>query len=164
MGEVKIHYVFYGITQDPETKDYMMNWERGQNMMVQLKRLDNPINIALEFIIEAKNYYKVYGITQEPKTKDYMMVLNEECRKCNINWERGQNMMVQLKRLDNPINIALEFIIEAKNYYKVYGITQEPKTKDYMMVLNEECRKLFVNEIALHNKLDDNYYIIKLME
>ncbi|CAB4423302.1 unnamed protein product [Rhizophagus irregularis] len=37
-----------------------------------------------------------------------------------------------------------------------YGITQNPETKDYMIVLK------FMNEIALHNKVDNNSFIIKL--
>ncbi|CAB4429303.1 unnamed protein product [Rhizophagus irregularis] len=302
-NKVKIDYIFYGITQDPETKDYIMvlgdkckkcnytcytihfqqnfinwtsdnedidkfiqdtqlsthedkkkalewipydkfynikciaenryqanwidgymwdwdsnnqNWTRvSQNMIVELKRLNNIKNITLEFMNEIKIDYVFYGITKDPETKNYMMVLNEKCKRCNDicytirfqqnfinwtsdnddidkfiqdtqcsahydmenvlewisydkfynikcitenkykanwidgnisywhhdnqNWEReDQNMIVELKKLNNPKDIALEFINKVN---KAYGITQNPETKDYMVVLNEKCKE-----------------------
>ncbi|GET02152.1 kinase-like domain-containing protein [Rhizophagus clarus] len=132
--------------------NYSQNWTRGnQNMTVELKRLNNLNNVALEFTDEIKN---LCGITQDPKTKDYMMVLNYKSKMYraiwidgNIsywdnysqNWTRGnQNMTVELKRLNNLNNVALEFTDEIKN---PCGITQDLKTKNYMMVLNYRCKK-----------------------
>uniref|UniRef100_U9UKI6 Uncharacterized protein n=1 Tax=Rhizophagus irregularis (strain DAOM 181602 / DAOM 197198 / MUCL 43194) TaxID=747089 RepID=U9UKI6_RHIID len=57
----------------------------------------------------------------------------------NQDWEReGQNMIVELKRLNNPKNITLEFMDESKIFY---GMTQISETKDYMIVLNNKCKK-----------------------
>ncbi|EXX71396.1 Tpk2p [Rhizophagus irregularis DAOM 197198w] len=192
------------------------DWEReGQNMIVELKRLNNPKNIALEFMDESKIFY---GMTQISETKDYMIVLNNKCKKCNrtyyvkclqqdfkswnsgsininkfiqdiqltahddaekilewipynrfynikyiaenmyeANWidgniifwcnknknwvRKGQNMFVNLRSLNSKI-ITSEFINELTIDYKVYGITQDSKTKTYMMVLgyNEKCK------------------------
>ncbi|GET02555.1 kinase-like domain-containing protein [Rhizophagus clarus] len=55
------------------------------------------------------------------------------------NWKRlDQNMFVTLKRLYNPKNIELEFMNEIN---RPYGITQDPQTKNYIMVLNNKCKK-----------------------
>ncbi|GBC01878.1 hypothetical protein RclHR1_43650001, partial [Rhizophagus clarus] len=51
-------------------------------MVVELKRLNNPKNIASEF---TNKIIKVCGITQDPKTKDYMLViLDDKCKKCDF--------------------------------------------------------------------------------
>ncbi|PKB92637.1 hypothetical protein RhiirA5_368436 [Rhizophagus irregularis] len=49
-------------------------------------------------------------------------------------------MFVVLKSLNNLKNIKTE--IENENYYKPYGITQNPETKNYITVLNNiKCKK-----------------------
>ncbi|PKK60809.1 kinase-like protein [Rhizophagus irregularis] len=59
----------------------------------------------------------------------------------NQNWERyNQNMFVTLKSI-NLNNIKLEVINKINGNYEFYGITQDPKTKNYMMVLSDECEK-----------------------
>ncbi|RIA94518.1 kinase-like domain-containing protein [Glomus cerebriforme] len=80
----------------------------------------------------------------------------------NRNWEREhQHMEVALKSLNNSENVTLEFINEITlhhkligNYYSIlslYGITQEPDTKNYMMVL------YYASHGSLRNYLDANY-------
>ncbi|CAB4446599.1 unnamed protein product [Rhizophagus irregularis] len=61
-NEVKIDRELYGITQDPETKNYMMS-------------LDTPNNLSLEFANEIKIKYEFYGIAQDPETDNFMMNL-----------------------------------------------------------------------------------------
>ncbi|CAB4442367.1 unnamed protein product [Rhizophagus irregularis] len=223
---------FYNINYITETKVYKANWIDGnishwnnknqnlerenQNMIVTLRRLDNPKNITLEFMNEIRINYIFYGITQDLETKYYMMVFNDECKKCNhtcyaihfqqnfVNWTSGnndinkfiqdtqlsahnntqevlewilydrlyniikgrfgkiykadwidgnisswnyinhswkrenQNIIVILKKLDDPKNITLEFMNEISGSY---GITQSPETKNYMIVLNDKCKK-----------------------
>ncbi|PKB92274.1 hypothetical protein RhiirA5_445306, partial [Rhizophagus irregularis] len=54
------------------------------------------------------------------------------------NWIRkGQNMIVILEKLNN----TLEFMNEIKTNYIFYGITQNPESKDYMIILNNKCKK-----------------------
>uniref|UniRef100_U9U3P4 Uncharacterized protein n=1 Tax=Rhizophagus irregularis (strain DAOM 181602 / DAOM 197198 / MUCL 43194) TaxID=747089 RepID=U9U3P4_RHIID len=62
--------------------DYFnQNWDRrNQNMIVELKKLNSPTNITLEYVNKIS---KAYGITQDPETKDYMIVLNVTCKECN---------------------------------------------------------------------------------
>ncbi|RGB21257.1 hypothetical protein C1646_778553 [Rhizophagus diaphanus] len=58
----------------------------------------------------------------------------------NGNWKRNnQNMSVFLRSLNNLKNITTE--IENENYFKPYGITQDPETKNYIIVLNYKCKK-----------------------
>ncbi|CAB5388488.1 unnamed protein product [Rhizophagus irregularis] len=68
-----------------------------------------------------------YGITQNPNTKDYIQ----------------PNTKVALKCLNNSQNFLDEFINEVKAYtnqkidniLKIYGISQNTNTKEYIMVL-----------------------------
>ncbi|GBC40544.2 kinase-like domain-containing protein [Rhizophagus irregularis DAOM 181602=DAOM 197198] len=140
------------------------NWKRfAQNMFVILKSLNDPKNISSEFM-DIIMINRLYGITQDPQTKNYMMILNykyDKCEKCNggfskvykanwidgyikhwdyknQNWVReGQNIFVYLRSLSDPKNIILEF---KNKINRPYGITQDPKTKYYMMVLSDECK------------------------
>ncbi|CAB4431917.1 unnamed protein product [Rhizophagus irregularis] len=58
-------------------------------------------------------------------------------------YKRGPNKEVALKCLNNSQNITDEFLSEVKNYsisndehiLQIYGISQNPNTKDYIMVL-----------------------------
>ncbi|GES87549.1 kinase-like domain-containing protein [Rhizophagus clarus] len=80
----------------------------------------------------------------------------------NKNWERsGQNMIVALKSLNNSKNATSEFVNEIILHHKFkkgngfiiefYGITQDPKTKDYMMVLE------YAEYGSLRNFLDNSF-------
>ncbi|RIA86158.1 kinase-like domain-containing protein [Glomus cerebriforme] len=81
----------------------------------------------------------------------------------NQNWERFcSNQFVALKSLNNSKNITSEFINEITSHHKIieytnigiirlYGITQEPETKNYMMVLE------YAENGSLRNCLDKNY-------
>ncbi|PKB96537.1 hypothetical protein RhiirA5_434662, partial [Rhizophagus irregularis] len=71
-------------------------------------------------------------------------------RKNQIWIRRDQKMIVKLKKLNNPKAITLEFMDEIKIDYVFYGITHDPETKDYMMVLNERCKKCNIVCNAIH--------------
>ncbi|EXX69537.1 Ypk2p [Rhizophagus irregularis DAOM 197198w] len=199
--------------------DENQNWKRyNQNMFVNLKGLNTPENLTLEFINKIKRDHELYGMTQDPK-KNYMIVLNNKCAKCNYicnsiyfqrnfkswtsgnndidkliqdaqlsthenagnalewipydrfynikyiledsfgkeykanwidgyvykwnnnfrNWRRrNKNMFVTLKSLNNPKNVKSVIMNEI---HSSYGITQDPQTKNYMMVLSDKCKK-----------------------
>ncbi|RIA81418.1 kinase-like domain-containing protein [Glomus cerebriforme] len=80
----------------------------------------------------------------------------------NQNWKRPYpNMDVALKSLNNSKNVRLEFINEITSHHKIYdgsyssiirlyGITQDPDTKNYMMVLE------YAENGSLRNYLDTN--------
>uniref|UniRef100_U9SYM9 Protein kinase domain-containing protein n=1 Tax=Rhizophagus irregularis (strain DAOM 181602 / DAOM 197198 / MUCL 43194) TaxID=747089 RepID=U9SYM9_RHIID len=80
----------------------------------------------------------------------------------NQNWKRNNsNMFVALKSLNNSENVTLEFINEIKLHSKIgaytenviiaYGITQDPETKNYMMVLE------YAENGSLRNYLNKSY-------
>ncbi|GBC11196.2 kinase-like domain-containing protein [Rhizophagus irregularis DAOM 181602=DAOM 197198] len=150
----------YGITQDPETKNYMVSLNTPKNITIEI---ENEIN-------------RPYGITQDPKTKNYMIVFNDICEKYTqlsahddaktaLEWipydRNNEDMLVALKSLDNSENITLEFINESMLHNKVeknnnaivgfYGITQDPNTKNYIMVLG------YAKDGSLRNFLDKEY-------
>ncbi|RIA87835.1 kinase-like domain-containing protein [Glomus cerebriforme] len=80
----------------------------------------------------------------------------------NQNWERPfPEKDVALKSLNNSKNVKLEFINEITSHHKIfgdnygtiirlYGITQDPDTKNYMMVL------YYAENGSLRNYLDTN--------
>ncbi|RIA86511.1 kinase-like domain-containing protein [Glomus cerebriforme] len=82
----------------------------------------------------------------------------------NQNWKRDdQSMFVALKSLNNSKNITLEFINEITLHkiieydsilpiIKIYGITQDPITKNYMIVLD------YAENGSLRNYLDKSYH------
>ncbi|CAB5379073.1 unnamed protein product [Rhizophagus irregularis] len=75
------------------------------------------------------------------------------------NWKRKSKTKVALKCLHNSQNFLDEFINEVKAYsnqkldniLKIYGISQNPNTKDYIMVLEYADGRNF------NNYLDKNY-------
>ncbi|GET58324.1 kinase-like domain-containing protein [Rhizophagus irregularis DAOM 181602=DAOM 197198] len=79
----------------------------------------------------------------------------------NQNWRRkNQNMLVALKSLNNSKNVTLEFMNEITSHCKVnlgrcivklYGITQDPETENYAMVLD------FAEDGDLRNYLNKNH-------
>ncbi|POG65200.1 kinase-like domain-containing protein [Rhizophagus irregularis DAOM 181602=DAOM 197198] len=158
----------YGITQNPVTKNYMMvldnkckkcnkicnalhfhqnfgNWTSGKNdidkfiQATQLSVHTNDVSDVLEWI----SYNRFYNIKCITKAEKY--IANWIDGTINYwdnngqNWIReNQNMIVNLKSLND---IALEFINEIKLDHKIYGITQDPETKNFMMVLNNKCKE-----------------------
>ncbi|CAB4438005.1 unnamed protein product [Rhizophagus irregularis] len=76
-------------------------------------------------------------------------------------WERNnEHKFVALKHLNNSQNISLDFVNEITLHHKVnnnaniiklYGITQDPETKNYIMVLE------YASKGSLRNYLDTNY-------
>ncbi|RGB21899.1 hypothetical protein C1646_777037 [Rhizophagus diaphanus] len=60
----------------------------------------------------------------------------------NQNWKRNYpDMFVNLKSLNFPNDLTFELANKIKIEYRFYGITQDPETKNYMMVLNNKCKK-----------------------
>ncbi|GBC01689.1 hypothetical protein RclHR1_00430006 [Rhizophagus clarus] len=74
-------------------------------------------------------------------------------------WKRKPNIKVALKCLHNSQNFLDEFINEVKAYsnqrigniLKIYGISQNPKTKDYIMVLE------YAEGGSFNTYLNENY-------
>ncbi|GET02600.1 kinase-like domain-containing protein [Rhizophagus clarus] len=167
MNEIEKDHESYGITQDPETKKYMIvldykcicniachaaihfqqnfkNWSSGNkdiDKFIQDTQLSahNNITNALEWIpydrfddiryVEQNNLFVANWIDGCIDKWD-----NEY-----HNWKRyNQNMFVTLKNLNNSKIIISEIMNE---FNRLYGVTQNPETKNYMLVLNDRCKK-----------------------
>ncbi|RGB30131.1 kinase-like domain-containing protein [Rhizophagus diaphanus] len=82
----------------------------------------------------------------------------------NQKWIRISNTKVALKSLDNSSCISTEFLNEIKTHLQIYlydvircfGITQDPNTKDYMIVL-EYCEHGNLRNYYLNN--ESEYYL-----
>ncbi|GBC38506.2 kinase-like domain-containing protein [Rhizophagus irregularis DAOM 181602=DAOM 197198] len=102
-----------------------------------------------------------FGKVYRAKWKDgYIFMWDNKIQ----NWGRLQpNMFVALKSLNNSKNVTSAFISEITFHHKsinayftsyivrFYGITQDPKTENYMMVLQ------YAERGSLRNYLDQNY-------
>ncbi|GES91814.1 kinase-like domain-containing protein [Rhizophagus clarus] len=138
------------------------------NMVINLKYLPNPQNMQniITRVKQYSTRYhdnirKIYGVSQNPDTKDYILVLQdgycEECDKkytetlwedgpiiYDLNkrkWARAQAKEITLKCLRNSQNIVDEFLNMVKKYdeiSKIYGISQNPNTKDYIIILRNK--------------------------
>ncbi|RGB42348.1 hypothetical protein C1646_810080 [Rhizophagus diaphanus] len=170
MNEIKTDYLYYGITQDPQTKNYMMvlnekckkcnnvcyaiyfqrnfeSWTSGNddiNKFIQDTQLSAHFDVkkALEWIPYDRfydiEYIEKIGIFKANWIDGYINYWDNE----NHNWERYcEDMIITLKSLSNPKEITLDLMNEIKTDYEFYGITQDPITKNYMMVLSYFCNK-----------------------
>uniref|UniRef100_U9UFR7 Protein kinase domain-containing protein n=1 Tax=Rhizophagus irregularis (strain DAOM 181602 / DAOM 197198 / MUCL 43194) TaxID=747089 RepID=U9UFR7_RHIID len=125
INEFCITHEFYGITQDLD---------------VQLSVHDNckVFTKAIEWIPYNK-FYDIEYITKDVYRAKWIDGYIIEWDYKHQNWKRGgQNMYVILKNLNNLVDVALEFRDEVK---MSYGITQDSEAKNYMMVLNNKCKK-----------------------
>ncbi|GBC54191.2 kinase-like domain-containing protein [Rhizophagus irregularis DAOM 181602=DAOM 197198] len=92
----------------------------------------------------------------------------------NQKWDRTPNVKVALKSLDNSSKISNDFLNEIKYYISghfscfntaiCYGITQDPDTRNYMMVLqyyeNGDLRNNLMNDLEYRHKIINLYWII----
>ncbi|GES97894.1 kinase-like domain-containing protein [Rhizophagus clarus] len=106
-GNININYSIlrFGNKNDKSYwNDKNQNWKREStsNMFVNLKNLNIPNNLTLEFTNEIKVEHIFYGITQDPETKNYMMVLNNKCKRCD--------------RICNSIHLQHKFIDWTSEY------------------------------------------------
>ncbi|GES87707.1 kinase-like domain-containing protein [Rhizophagus clarus] len=122
---------YYGITQDPQTKNYMMilntqlSAHYGANEVLEWIPYDRFNNIE---------YIEITGVYTANWIDGYIYVWNNKVK----NWIRyDEYMAVTLKYLKNPNDFTLEY----KNKFAICcGITQDPQTEYYMMVLSDQCK------------------------
>ncbi|GES95365.1 kinase-like domain-containing protein [Rhizophagus clarus] len=132
----------YGISQDPNTKDYIL--------ILQLKYYCEKCEMRLNIDHNASN-----SIIFEWIPYDQF----DDIKEIAGDWERETNKKVALKCLHNSQNFLDEFINKVKAYpnqiidniLKIYGISQNPDTKDYIMVLE------YAEGGNFNNYLDKNY-------
>ncbi|CAB4431361.1 unnamed protein product [Rhizophagus irregularis] len=178
INKVAVFHKVHGITQDPETKNYMVvlnnicekcnkvcntmyfqqnfnNWTSGNNDIdkfiqnTQLSEHTSFVQNALEWIPYDK-LSDIKYITEDDKFGKVYRA-NWIDGYINGNWKReDQNMFVILKIINNPASIMLEFINKIAVSHKVYGITQDQETKNYMVVLNDICEKCYIACNSIH--------------
>ncbi|EXX61387.1 hypothetical protein RirG_171610 [Rhizophagus irregularis DAOM 197198w] len=116
-----------------------INWTSGNDDIDKFIQDTQLLAFKYDHILEWMPYDRFYNINYITEKKVYkanwidgnISYWNDE----NRNLEReNQHMIVTLKKLKNSINIELEF---SNEILKTYGITQNPETKYYMMVLND---------------------------
>ncbi|RHZ78284.1 hypothetical protein Glove_166g119 [Diversispora epigaea] len=150
---------FYGITQDPETRAYMMDNDRWEAIEW----------ISYDRFKDTKQIGKGgFGTIHYARWIDgYIIKWDTE----NLRWKRwSTEIEVVLKKFDNFINfndVLNEMEIHLKAYaeyasIQFYGITQDPETRAYMMVLDyakdgnlREYLKINFNNINWKQKLLD---------
>uniref|UniRef100_U9TK16 Protein kinase domain-containing protein n=1 Tax=Rhizophagus irregularis (strain DAOM 181602 / DAOM 197198 / MUCL 43194) TaxID=747089 RepID=U9TK16_RHIID len=174
----------YGITQNPNTKDYMLVCKIEYYCEICGKKYNNQFERNNKSCISCQTNHenkKIHDLIQEIKLNidhnsgdfDIMFewipydqfndikeigkggfstvysaiwkdgVLFYDCNPFKTGWKRQSNTKVALKCLNNSQNFLDEFVNEVKAYtnqkidniLKIYGISQNPNTKEYIMVL-----------------------------
>ncbi|CAB4444212.1 unnamed protein product [Rhizophagus irregularis] len=125
--------ILYGISQNPNTNDYILV----QNNLMNLVNCLSGNEIVDDFIQEMQ--LKINDYDDMQKWKDGLL----EYDKVKEIHERNPNIVVALKCLHNSQNISNEFLNKIKkfsinkrsNILNIYGISQNPDTKEYIIVL-----------------------------
>ncbi|GBC22728.2 kinase-like domain-containing protein [Rhizophagus irregularis DAOM 181602=DAOM 197198] len=134
-------------------KKYVRN---SVNKVVILEYLNNSQNITDKLLNEIVEYYdkfKIYGITQNPITQDYIIVLDEN-QYLKIFCDKCANRYVNMEyKWFNSQHITSKLLKEIMEYYDklltIYGITQNPNTKDYILILNQDqYSRIFCDKCA----------------
>ncbi|GBC08412.1 hypothetical protein RclHR1_00810004 [Rhizophagus clarus] len=151
----------YGLTQSPITKDFIL--------VLQLKELFQEMKLNTDYNFSKSNiifewipYNKFNNIEEIGKggfSTVYSAICNGGLLYYSNSWERKPNTTVALKCLHNSQNFIDEFIKEVKAYpkqkieniLKIYGISQNPNTKDYIMVFE------YAEGGNFNNYLNKNY-------
>ncbi|RHZ78023.1 hypothetical protein Glove_168g37 [Diversispora epigaea] len=183
---------FYGITQDPETHSYMMvlEYAKDGNLREYLKINFNNINWE-------QKLYNIYCLSLRLMNIHKLDIVHQDFHPGNIlwidrhvgkwdsenqQWERWGEGEVALKKFDNFVNfndVLNEMEIHLKSCsgpnggssIRFYGITQDPETHSYMMVLEyakdgnlREYLKINFNNINWEQKLYNIYCLsLRLM-
>ncbi|PKY56080.1 hypothetical protein RhiirA4_476101 [Rhizophagus irregularis] len=139
-------------------------WIRNPNKKVILNCLALDVE---KFLNKVNKYSNIYGISQNPNTKDYILVLqNRNCKRCGKSYNDLENKWCKIceinyiqkkftnwnenEKIDNfiqekqiKINDINKFFNEANNYNDLYGMSQNPNTNDYILVLQDDqyCNK-----------------------
>ncbi|PKC60895.1 hypothetical protein RhiirA1_467378 [Rhizophagus irregularis] len=129
---------------------------------------ENPISECLDYELnEFGGFSKIYSADWSEGNIEYWDIENQK-------WDRTPNVKVALKSLDNSSKISNDFLNEIKYYISghfscfntaiCYGITQDPDTRNYMMVLqyyeNGDLRNNLMNDLEYRHKIINLYWII----
>ncbi|GBB85643.1 hypothetical protein RclHR1_12120007 [Rhizophagus clarus] len=145
-------FVLYGISQNPDTEDYILvlNWTSGNDIIddfiIDMRLKINYSNdIIFEWIL-----YDQFNVIKEIGKGGFSTVYSAKWKNGPLEYDtnkklrkRNPDRIIALKFLHNSQNITNKFLNEAKGYsiarrsniINIYGISQNPITKDYIFVL-----------------------------
>ncbi|RIA94329.1 kinase-like domain-containing protein [Glomus cerebriforme] len=147
-------------------KNNFNNWTSGNkdiDEFIQQSQLNAFYHKTVLEWVPFENFQKINYLTSGGFGKIYSAIWTEgHITFWNIEnqkWKRRSKEKVALKSLDNSSDISTEFLNEIKSHLQVHlydviqchGITQDPDTKDYMMILD------FCEDGNLRNYLNKNY-------
>ncbi|PKC07966.1 kinase-like protein [Rhizophagus irregularis] len=138
----------FGITKDPKTNNFMMVMEL-KNEWIEYDKFED-----VEYLAKGG-----FGTTFKAVWKDGYI---DKWGYKNDQWKRGGKTNVALKCLHNSQDIAADFLKEVESNILVYnifivrcfGITKDPKTNNFMMVMelkNGSLRQHLNNNFTLLN-------------
>ncbi|UZO05279.1 uncharacterized protein OCT59_025637 [Rhizophagus irregularis] len=175
LNEAKVYFLslkiydntptIYGISRNPDTNDYII--VLNNSCCKECGEIYTEIDLQLEIegfrdIIFEWIHYDQFNIIKEASfSKAYLAIWKDGSLEYNykeIKYERKPNKEVILKCLNNSQNVISGLLNEVKTYSiklnyeydipKIYGISQNPDTKDYIIVLNnnsycKECGEIY---------------------
>ncbi|GES95351.1 kinase-like domain-containing protein [Rhizophagus clarus] len=180
----------YGISQNPDTKDYILVFNEGllvyhckkcgERYNYQYENYEHgfefemdEMNNCCDLIFEWIPYNELTEIEELGKggIGKFHVAIWKEGPLCydtfEKEWLRQPYIEIVLKHLSCSENLNDESLSEVTVSYESYGISQNPSTKDYILVVNnkyykycKECNKEYI-------KLDYNYCescLIKYLE
>ncbi|GBC05106.1 hypothetical protein RclHR1_06030006 [Rhizophagus clarus] len=164
----------YGISQDPNTNDYILalSWSSGNEKIDDLicekqLKMDKYKDTVFEWIP-----YNQFNEIKETARSDYITVYsaiwkdgplkyNDQLKK----FTRNSNMEVALKYLrnsqdpiDSLINEAIKYSTNYNAFLAVYGISQDPNTNDYILILSWSSGNEKINDFIYEKQLKTNTY------
>ncbi|CAB5377461.1 unnamed protein product [Rhizophagus irregularis] len=165
----------YGISQNPDTSDYILvlTWTSGNEKIdkfIQERKLNiNFYDVVFEWIP-----YNQFNEIKETGKDDSITVYSAIWRNgplhC-IKYTRDSNKAVALKCLHDLQNPVDSLINEVKKYSKkndmylvLYGISQNPNTSDYILVLTRTSGNEKIDNFIQERQLNINSYDNKVFE
>ncbi|EXX53855.1 kinase-like domain-containing protein [Rhizophagus irregularis DAOM 181602=DAOM 197198] len=171
----KSFQVLYGISQDPDTGDYILVliWTSGNEKIddfIQERQLS--INVYNDIVLEWIPYNQFSEIKASGKNgfiTVYSAIWKNGPLYKTDNWRnyyiRNSNKRVALKCLDNSQEFIDYLINEAKKYptkyntfQVLYGLSQDPNTRNYILVLIWASGNEKIDEFIREKQLNINYY------
>ncbi|UZO04913.1 uncharacterized protein OCT59_025275 [Rhizophagus irregularis] len=142
----------YGISQDPSTKEYFIIFQDEYCEKCSRKYINVNMKLCPICQYSGNEFSNIKKVGEGGFAKVYSAIWTNGPLYYNNSYNeyiRTQNKKVALKCLHNSQNISNKFLNEVKGYstkkygsyinnnvLKIYGISQNPITKDYIMILD----------------------------
>ncbi|EXX62292.1 hypothetical protein RirG_163160 [Rhizophagus irregularis DAOM 197198w] len=170
-GEIDYRVIYMDdIEKRKETfKENFINWTSGNKDIDELIQHSQLNAVHSRTSLEWIPYEKFQNVTYITRG-GFGKIYSAEWPEGNIwywdienqKWIRSTSRKVALKSLDNSSEISTDFLNEIKSYLQIYiwsivfcyGITQDPNTKDYMMV-SYYCENGNLRNFYLNNSNDN---------